>query len=597
VVTDANNCQATGQQIVSEPAPLTVAVTLSDATCFGFCDGSATATAGGGTTTPASPYSYAWSSNITAPSYDEASDLCMGTYSVTVTDNNGCTGSQSFAISEPLPFAIDSVIWTEPACSGLCNGTVSVYAPGAVAYSFDNGATSSASSVLSNVCAGIYNIEVTNSAGCSALSAAVVEQPLPLQLFSTPDSLMCSADTVPLFAIAVGGTQPFTYSWSNGVVAQTQDVHPIDPIAYTVSVTDANGCQGPSAITNLTMLAPLALSLSADTAVCAGNPVTLQVATIDGYPDYTYQWSSGVNDTLTSITVAPTVSTSYTVSVSDRCVTIDSVVTVSMHSNPPMTFTSDVQSGCSPLTVTFTPSIDPDLLGNCQWTFSNGQTLNGCESVTATFTQEGCYNLTYAGTTSNGCPMSASFASVICVSPNPVADFTFSPQNPTELNSTVTFTNLSTGAATYAWTFDELGASTLENPVINFYGAELNEALAICLEVTSQDGCTEEVCKPLSIANDFVVYVPNAFTPDGDAYNNTFYPVFPEDVNIIDYSLLLFNRWGEIIFESKNYQVGWDGTYQGRFVQDGVYTWTIELRTKETGTKPIVLNGNVTILR
>jgi gliding motility-associated-like protein len=349
-------------------------------------------------------------------------------------------------------------------------------------------------------------------------------------------------------------------------------------------------------MTNFTMLAPLAINVSADTAVCQGNPVTLQATTVNGYPGYTYQWSSGVNDTLASVTVTPTASTSYTVSVSDHCVTIDTVITVSLHSNPPMAFTSDVQSGCSPLTVTFTPSIDPALLGNCQWAFSNGQTVNSCTNVTATFTQTGCYNLTYTGTTSNGCPVSASFPSVVCVTPRPVANFTFDPANPTELNSTVNFTSLSTGAATCAWTFDHFGTSTLENPTVNFYGAALNEEFQVCLEVTSENGCTNELCRPLSLGTDFVVYVPNAFTPDGDAYNNTFEPVFPDDVAIADYNFVIFDRWGEIIFESKNYKIGWDGTYQGKLVKDGVYTWTIQVQT-EGSSKPLVMNGNVTILR
>jgi len=596
IVTDGHNCQATGQQIVTEPALLTLSINTTDATCTTFCDGTAAAVVAGGTASGANPYNYVWSANVANSNLDQASNLCMGTYSLEVTDNNGCSASQNFAISEPLPFVIDSVTWTAPTCDGLCDGSITIFAPGGSAYSFDGGATNSASNILTNVCAGIYTIEVTNPAGCFAASAAVVDQPLPLQLFSTPDSLMCAADTVPLFAIAVGGTAPFTYNWDNSFIGQTQDVHPLTPTTYNVFAVDANGCQSPVSVTNFTMLPALQISVTSDTAVCQGNSVLLTVNVQDGYPDYSYQWSSGVNDTLTSVTVIPTTPTTYTISVTDRCGTIDSTVFVDFYSNPPMTFTSDFQTGCAPLTVTFTPDLDAALLGNCSWVFSNGQTANGCTDVTATFTEPGCYDLVYTGTTADGCPMSGNFTSVVCISPDPVADFSFDPQHPTELNSTVHFTDHSAGASTYSWSFGALGGSSLQNPTMNFLGAQLNQSFLACLEVTSAEGCTNEICKPIKIGDDFVMYVPNAFTPDGDAYNNTFYPVFPDNVTINDFSFIIFDRWGEIIFESKNYKIGWDGTYHDKLVQDGVYTWVIKLTEGMTNSSRDI-NGHVTILR
>jgi gliding motility-associated-like protein len=93
--------------------------------------------------------------------------------------------------------------------------------------------------------------------------------------------------------------------------------------------------------------------------------------------------------------------------------------------------------------------------------------------------------------------------------------------------------------------------------------------------------------------NDLIIYVPNAFTPDDDAYNQTFEPVIASMID--QYHLTIYNRWGEIIFESYNKNVGWDGTYNGDKVQDGTYTWQIEVSTN--GTNKIMKYGHVSIIR
>jgi gliding motility-associated-like protein len=91
-------------------------------------------------------------------------------------------------------------------------------------------------------------------------------------------------------------------------------------------------------------------------------------------------------------------------------------------------------------------------------------------------------------------------------------------------------------------------------------------------------------------------YVPNTFTPDGDKFNNTFLPVFTSGFDPYDYKLLIFNRWGEVLFESNNAAVGWDGTYGGQMMQDGVYIYQIEFKEEFTDYRH-VLRGHVNLLR
>ncbi|MDF3026458.1 MAG: gliding motility-related protein [Fluviicola sp.] len=574
VVRDDNNCMATGTEVLTQPALLTSTLNLTDPTCFGFCNGSAVANASGGTLN----YTYHWN-GVTGASNTNP-NLCSGTYTLEITDANNCSFDTTYTISDPIEFVIDSIGHTNASCNTFCDGNATIYAPGAVSYSFDNGGTFGPSNTLGSLCAQAYLVQATNAAGCIALGSVAIAEPLPVQLFSTMDSLMCTGDTIPLFAIAFGGTAPYTYTWSNGFVGQTQNVIQTSPATYTVSVTDQNGCTtaAPNSV-DLTMLPVLAFTLTGDTSICSGTNIVLQVNVTDGAPAYSYQWSTSANDTLDQITVTPLVPTLYSVSVSDVCVTVDTNVQVSFYAVPTVQFVTSAQGGCSPLEITFSNDLAITNLENCTWTFSDGQTFNGCGSISATFINPDCYDVVFTGNTTDGCPVTGTFGSAVCVYDNPVANYTYSPQLPTELDNTVQFTSLSYGATTFDWTFgSSYGTSTAENPNHTFHGVDPDQTVNVCLLVTSEHGCVDSICRAIKFYGDFLVWVPNTFTPDGDEFNNQFKPVFSKDRMIEDYNLMIFNRWGELIFESHDPEIGWDGTYHAEFVKDGTYTWTIDVK-------------------
>nr|WP_294858418.1 gliding motility-associated C-terminal domain-containing protein [uncultured Fluviicola sp.] len=574
VVRDTNNCIATGTQTLTQPGLLTATLNLTNPTCFASCNGSAVANATGGTLN----YAYYWD-GVSGGSATN-SNLCDGTYILKITDANNCSFDTTYVITDPAEFVIDSVGHTNVSCNTFCDGNATIYAPGAVSYSFDNGATFGPSNTLGSLCAQAYQIKATNAAGCVAVSSVQIDQPLPVQLFSTVDSLMCTGDTIPLYAIAFGGTAPYTYTWSNGFVGQTQDVIQLTPGTYTVSVADQNGCTtaAPNSV-NLTMLPILAFNMTGDTSICGGSNIVLQVNVTDGAPTYSYQWSTSPNDTLNQVTVTPIAPTLYSVSVSDVCVTVDTNVQVDFYSVPTAQFVTDAQNGCSPLTINFSNDLAITNLQNCTWTFSDGQTFNGCGSLNATFTNPGCYDVTFTANTTDGCPVTGNFSSAVCVYDNPVANYTYSPQLPTELENTVQFTNLSYGGSTFDWTFGTAyGTSTSEDPSHTFYGVHPDETVNVCLIVTSEFGCSDSICRPIKFYGDFLVWVPNTFTPDGDEFNNQFKPIFSKDRLIEDYNLMIYNRWGEVVFESHDPEFGWDGTYHGEFVKDGTYTWTIDVK-------------------
>ena len=134
------------------------------------------------------------------------------------------------------------------------------------------------------------------------------------------------------------------------------------------------------------------------------------------------------------------------------------------------------------------------------------------------------------------------------------------------------------------------------NPRVFVGNSATGDSITACLIATTIYGCADTICKSTIMVEPYLIYVPNTFTPDGDEFNNTFFPVFPPNYNLAGYSMLIFNRWGELIFESQDTELGWDGTYNGRLVQDGTYTWKIAVTDVQRGDKYSYV-GHVNIIR
>ena len=256
-----------------------------------------------------------------------------------------------------------------------------------------------------------------------------------------------------------------------------------------------------------------------------------------------------------------------------------------------VSFTANQTNGCIPLTVTFTSSSNS---GSCVWDIGNGQTLNGC-TATYTFTQPGCYDISLIST-NNGCASTASEQDVVCVDSNPIAAFSSSVTIFDELVEGVNFSNSSTGASTYLWNFGDGQSSTDINPFHTF--TEATNGAYVELIAYSQSGCVDTVQLAIGYQEEEVFYVPNCFTPDGDEYNNVFTPIFYSGYDPYNFELLIFDRWGELIFESRNVLNGWDGSYGvgGRKAQDGTYIWKITFKNALNDKRQKVV-GHVNLIR
>lgn len=365
----------------------------------------------------------------------------------------------------------------------------------------------------------------------------------------------------------------------------------VAPVTGNVVVTPtANGCVGATENFSITINPLPAVFAGNDIAVCAGEQVVL---TGSGAMAGGYVWDNGVTD---GVAFSP-LGGVYTVVGTDAngCVNSDDVL-VTIEALPIPSFIVDVPP-CEPFTVTLT-NTTPGPVDNCVWSINDGSNpINGCGPIVYTFSEAGTFDVTLTTSSALGCEASVTYTDIIYLENSPNASFDASNYNVTNLNTEVIFNNSSTNASSYVWSFgDESANSSAVNP-IHVFPSEESGVYTVTLIATSSMGCVDTAYATITVSEEVIFYVPNTFTPDDDDYNETFKPVFTSGFNPFDFTMLIFNRWGEIIFESHDASVGWDATYSGRYpVQDGTYTWKIIFKTLATDERREVI-GHVNVLR
>ena len=164
---------------------------------------------------------------------------------------------------------------------------------------------------------------------------------------------------------------------------------------------------------------------------------------------------------------------------------------------------------------------------------------------------------------------------LVCIYEKRIAAFSYYPISTTITNPNITFTNETINGDDYSWNFDNLGSSAAIDTNYTFSNTEPN-IYEVCLSASNQSGCIDSVCYDIEIDDNLLVYVPNSFFPNSDGNNEIFIPVISGNRSA-SYELIIFDRWGEIIFRSTESQIGWDGTRKGKDSPEGVYIWKLEV--------------------
>ena len=362
-------------------------------------------------------------------------------------------------------------------------------------------------------------------------------------------------------------------------------------ITRTYSVTDA--CGNAITVTQqiiIDVMTPI-IDAGLDQSVCEGTMVSVTAINPDAA---SITWDNGAND---GVVFSPPLGTStYTVTASQcagECVATDQV-DITVNSNPVIAFEGDELVGCSDHTVNFTNMSTEQF--NCVWDFGDGTTGTGCALVANTYQNAGLYDVTLTVTSAEGCTSSETYYDYIDVIPEPVAAFSYDPGELDVLNTQVNFTNNSLFAQNYTWSFgDNSPMSNEEHPTHAF--PEIGDQSYTVTLLAESYGCVDQTTVIIHVQDQLVFFVPNIFTPDGNDVNNEFLPVFSSGLDIYDYHLTIFNRWGEIVFESYNVDYGWTGHYgTSGLVDDGAYIWQIDFGETMTD-KRHHHRGHVTVLK
>ncbi len=601
-VTDALGCQNNNAVFtITQPPALAVSISsLQNVLCFGAQNGSLSALASGGT--PA--YSYSWS---TAGVGDTVSHLAPGTYTVFVNDANNCKTALTANITQPavLTSSLSNVV------NALCfsgNGSANVVMSGGTSpfsYTWTSSPAQYGSS-MQNVPAGTYSVFVVDKNGCSVSDVVTITQPSIVATSVTSLDTVCAGKVATLVASATGGSGNYYFSWMPGAVTNsgTFTFQTNSPVSYTVLAFDKNGCSGAEAVEDVGVwdLNSSNLLLTGYTPICPGATTTINGLVTGPTGPVTFSWSHGLGSSRGDITIRPTKSTTYSLTVTNACgKTIMDSVTVLISPPPVVRVSSDTAYTCIPGIVNFQDksgdSNSGDPIVSWDWDFGDGE-ISSEQNPSHTYTAQGVYTVNMVVTTDRGCTNTADAPIIVKTFPQPVAAFTLNSYSFDLPYEELQATNQSTDAVAFYWEFGKDGTSNLPNPkfLLKTVGT-----VTIMLVATSNQGCVDTAYTTVTTGADLIF--PNAFTPGEQGSSGGFYVAgnldnnifFPYTSGVVDYNLQIFNRWGELIFETYDVKEGWDGYYRGKLCQLGVYVWKAKVTL--TNGKVFDKAGNVTLLR
>jgi gliding motility-associated-like protein len=461
-----------------------------------------------------------------------------------------------------------------------------------------------------------YYVTVSDSCGGVSQASFVVEYDI-IAIYSlavSQDTTICIGGTAELWAEVLDPPlgETFTYNWSDPTLSGP-GIHPItldnnQPLVFTVFAQDSELCVSDTLTITINQHPELAIQLSQDAFICANQTVNLSASATGGLEPYSYVWTypDGSQVSEQEIEVEGSEDGIFCVQVDDACETptVSECSEIVLFPLPDIDFETVIpQPACYPVEVLFINHTSPDsLIQSMRWSFGNG--LSQQVSNPANFDQmihvypfEGTYDVTLRITTINGCSDSLTKHWNVMVHGYPIADFEHSPRPATVTESLVNFENLSQDNFSNEWEFGingELGTSNWENPFFLFPSEAAGE-YPVRLVVTNQFGCSDTIYQVVYVNEEFLFYMPNAFTPNGDGDNDIFRP-YGVDINYRIYSFQIFNRWGHLLFESANPDQGWDGRHRGKDVPEGVYVWKIVTRSRTTNEKKEMV-GHVTLMR
>lgn len=579
------------------------------------------------------------------------SNLGLNNYSIiNVSDgsNPTCTGTSNSTFSvdvKAAPTAIISSINPSPICFGQTTDlNFTTTGDGNITVNYSNqdgsitgmfsGPAGNYTETLTGLTPGSYVFSITGITSVSAQTTcsstsnstiSLIVNPLPnASPQFVPGNVTCFGDDVRLDFNFNPVSYPVTVYYNDGQGnnfnqtyndAASSFINVSADVSKTITIdriVDANGCESMPNIQSTLTVNPLpTATLFGNESVCEGLASFINID-LQGNAPFTVQYQDDMGNIFdTIITNTGTskldhftnTSTNYSlISVSDAsnpvCSnTSSSTATINISPKPIIDLQPDAQVSCAPFNVNILNISDapsPNTLTQCTWTLSNGIQSNDCNAFTTTLNNVGNYDLTFTTTNDLGCTSTATLNNYLRVNPDPVANFTFSPDKPDITASFIQFYNKSSGAASFNWYINE-DTLTSNNPQYQA-PTQAGSIINVCLEAVSNFGCLNILCDQIIIRDLELVYMPNSFTPDGDGINDVFRPSVLGLLQT-NYILEIYNRWGELVFKTTLQEEGWDGTFQGEKAQSDNYTVILKGISRIDGKTEFIEYGNLNLIR
>jgi gliding motility-associated-like protein len=445
-------------------------------------------------------------------------------------------------------------------------------------FNWSNGLGTNSNVTVSPTATTTYSVTGTTPEGCTGTAEVTVTvHPLPNITASATPTEICLGESSELTVSSdIPGT---TFSWSNGLGTNPNvTVSPIATTTYSVTGTTIEGCTGTAEVSVTVHPLPTITASATPSEICLGESSNLMVSS--DIPGTTFNWSNGLG-TNSNVTVSPTATATYSVTgtTPEGC-TSTAEVTVTVHPLPNINFSVNPahcgQSDGS-ISLNINGAVPPYI-----YNWSNGYTDANLNNILA-----GNYIVTV--TDAIGCTSSATI--YVEDLPGPTANFTFKPQMTTIENPLIYFQNYSTGATSYYWTFGDDDSSEEFAP--NHVYSEPGNYHVILYAIDDYN-CIDTVGAQVIIKDISTFYIPNAIMPHRGNINSIF-NVFGVNIDPDNFEMRIFNRWGNQIFYTTNPNIGWDGTYNGEYVQEGSYSYIFNFITETDGIKHTVI-GKVLVL-
>jgi gliding motility-associated-like protein len=552
------------------------------------------------TNTVSNGVSYSWTgpnsftSSIQNPAITNVTAAMAGVYTCVTTNANGCTGTST------INLATYQATMTANANSPVCLGsTLNLTASGNGNYSWTGPNNFSStqhnpSFIAANNSAGNYLVSATLTGNCYA-NANINVSVISATVTANNSSPACAGNNVQLHAYGNGsfawvGPNGFTSSLQNPIINNaTQNANGI----YTVTITSPQGCVA-TATTNVWVNGSRVLNPSATPVLCEGGTIYLE--TKDG-SGVTYQWQ-GPNGFVSNkanvgvLDATPLNTGTYTVTLIDAggC-SATGTVSVLVNAKPKIDIDmSKAKSACEPVCNVEFKAVSNSASIDYSWKLGNGETNQTANPKNLCYNTANIYTVVLSGVDAKGCK--ADVEKTFEVYPTPIANFDIGNNGSTWVNGVTQFTDMTSKAKiqNWLWSFGSPEVnSSLQNPS---YTYQDSGRYNVTLEVTSDKGCKSSVTKKVIVGDEMSLFLPNAFTPNGDGSNDVFIAIAN---NVLKFEMLIFNRGGSLVFQSNDIRKGWDGSFKGESAENNVYVYKVSYVDKNN--KSHSLTGSVTLIR